>query len=150
MNLSLEQGVVPLELKVAKVIPLFKADDPEKFSNYRPVSILPLFSKILEKLMYKRLLNYVTENKILFEYQFGFREGYSTNLAMTYLIDDLVSSLNKQNCVLGLFLDFSKAFDTVNHDILFQKLYHYGITEFTSGTSGRDLRIFDTRYCGVL
>ena len=69
MNLSLEQGVVPLELKVAKVIPLFKADDPEKFSNYRPVSLLPLFSKILEKLMYKRLLNYVTENKILFEYQ---------------------------------------------------------------------------------
>ena len=127
MNLSLEQGVVPLELKVAKVIPLFKADDPEKFSNYRPVSILPLFSKILEKLMYKRLLNYVTDNKILFEYHFGFREGYSTNLAMTYLIDDLVTSLNKQNCVLGLFLDFSKAFDTVNHDILFQKLYHYGI-----------------------
>ena len=127
MNLSLEQGVVPLELKIAKVIPLFKADDPEKFSNYRPVSILPIFSKILEKLMYKRLLNYVTENKILFKYQFGFREGYSTNLAMTYLIDDLVTSLNKQNCVLGLFLDFSKAFDTVNHDILFQKLSHYGI-----------------------
>ena len=106
MNLSLEQGVVPLELKVARVIPLFKADDPEKFSNYRPVSILPIFSKILEKLMYKRLLNFVMNHDILFDYQFGFREGYSTNLAMSYLIDSMVTSLN-QNCVLGLFLDFS-------------------------------------------
>ena len=127
MNLSLEQGIVPLELKVARVIPLFKADDPEKFSNYRPVSILPIFSKILEKLMYKRLLNFVMSHNILFDYQFGFREGYSTNLAMSYLIDSLVTSLNQQNCVLGLFLDFSKAFDTVNHEILFRKLEHYGI-----------------------
>ena len=127
MNLSLEQGIVPLELKIARVVPLFKADDPEKFSNYRPVSILPIFSKILEKLMYSRILDFITRNSILFDYQFGFREGYSTNLALTYLIDDLVTSLNKQNCVLGLFLDFSKAFDTVNHDILFHKLEHYGI-----------------------
>ena len=127
MNLSLEHGVVPLELKIAKVIPLFKADDPEKFSNYRPVSVLPLFSKILERLMYQRTLDFVMNHDILFDYQFGFREGYSTNLAMSYLIDSLVTSLNKQNCVLGLFLDFSKAFDTVNHEILFRKLEHYGI-----------------------
>ena len=94
MNLSLEQGIVPLELKIARVVPLFKADDPEKFSNYRPVSILPIFSKILEKLMYSRILAFITKNNILFDYQFGFREGYSTNLALSYLIDDLVTSLN--------------------------------------------------------
>ena len=127
MNLSLTQGVVPLEMKIARVIPLFKADDPEKFSNYRPVSILPILSKILEKLMYARVLNFVTANDIIFDYQFGFREGYSTNLAMSFLIDSLVTSLNKNNYVLGLFLDFSKAFDTVNHEILFGKLEHYGI-----------------------
>ena len=85
LNLSLSQGVFPSELKTARVVPIFKADDPEKFSNYRPVSVLTLFSKILEKLMYRRLLDFVSTHNILFEYQFGFREGYSTNLAMTYL-----------------------------------------------------------------
>ena len=127
MNASIMQGVVPSQLKIARVIPIFKCDNPELFSNYRPVSVLPLFSKILEKLMFKRLINFVNDKNLIFDYQFGFREGYSTGLAMTHLVDSLVTSLDEQNVVLGLFLDFSKAFDTVDHTILFQKLEHYGI-----------------------
>lgn len=127
LNLSLEHGVFPDELKIARVIPIFKSGDPQLLSNYRPVSVLPTFSKIFEKVMYARLISYVTRFSILFEHQFGFREGYSTGLAMNHLVDSLVTSLDKKNVVLGLFLDFSKAFDTVDHDILFQKLEHYGI-----------------------
>ena len=77
MNLSISKGVFPTELKVARVIPLFKANDPMSFSNYRPVSVLPLFSKILERLMYKRLLSFINKHEILYDYQFGFRKKFS-------------------------------------------------------------------------
>ena len=79
LNLSLSSGVFPSELKMARVIPLLKAGDPLLFSNYRPVSILPLFSKILERLMYNRLLAFINEHKLLYVFQFGFRLGHSHN-----------------------------------------------------------------------
>ena len=126
-NLSITQGVFPHELKVAKVIPLFKSNDPMVFSNYRPVSVLPLFSKIFERLMYNRLLSFVNKCKLLYEYQFGFRCGHSPELALTCLVDKISNALENGEYVLGLFLDFSKAFDTVNHDILFEKLEYLGI-----------------------
>ena len=126
-NLCISQGVFPTELKIARVIPLYKAGDPLLFSNYRPVSVLPLFSKILERLMYNRLLSFVNENKILYSYQFGFRFGHSPSLALIILIDKVSKALENGEYVLGLFLDFSKAFDTVNHTILYQKLEYYGI-----------------------
>ncbi len=92
-NLSLEQGVFPNELKLAKVTPIFFLNDPTLFANYRPVSVLSFFSKTLEKLMYKRILTYIGNNNILFDKQFGFREGHSTSHALTVLCNKLCEPL---------------------------------------------------------
>ena len=127
MNLSLTTGVFPSELKIARVIPLLKAGDPMQFSNYRPVSVLPLFSKILERLMYNRVISFINKHNLLYLFQFGFRKGYGTNMAMIYLVDKISNAIENGDYVLGLFLDFTKAFDTVNHKILLQKLEFYGI-----------------------
>ena len=97
------------------------------FNNYRPVSILPVFSKILEKLMYSRILYFINKLKLLFGCQFGFREKPGTDIALIVLLDKIMSSINDGEIVLGVFLDLSKAFDTVNHDILLKKLHKYGI-----------------------
>ena len=97
------------------------------FSNFRPVSVLPLFSKILERLMYNRLLAFIEKHNLLYSYQFGFRVGHSPGLALIYLIDKISNALDNGECVIGIFLDVSKAADTVNHDILLKKLDHYGI-----------------------
>ena len=126
-NISFSKGIFPTEFKIAKVIPLFKSGNMMEFSNYRPVSILPLFSKILERLMYNRLLSFINKHKLLYSFQFGFRAGHSPELALFYLIDKISDALGRGEYVLGLFLDFSKAFDTVNHKILFTKLEFYGI-----------------------
>jgi hypothetical protein len=126
-QLSLSQGIFPSELKTAKVIPLYKCNDASMISNYRPVSILSIFSKLLERIMYNRIIDFINTNDILYDLQFGFRSGHSTNLALIYLVDRLYSEINSGNFVLGVFLDLRKAFDTVNHAILLGKQYSYGI-----------------------
>ena len=127
MNLSLSSGIFPEELKIAWVIPLFKSGDAMLFCNYRPISVLPLFSKILERLMYNRLISFINKHNLLFNFQFGFRRGPLHKFSIDLYSGYISSSLDTGEYVLGLFLYFTKAFDTVNHDILLQKLQHLGI-----------------------
>ena len=126
-NLSLLSGIFPNELKITRVVPLFKSGDPQHFSNYRPVSILPIFSKILERLVYNRILSHINSHNLLYCNQFGFRNEHSPNLAMICLVDNILNALEKGEYVLGLFLDFSKAFDTVKQQILLKKMEYYGV-----------------------
>ena len=127
LNFSLAQGIFPNELKVSNIIPLFKAEDPMMFNNYRPVSLLSIFSKIYDKAMYSRIVDFLETHKILYDKQFGFRKNHSAFMAHMLLVDTLIEALQNQEFVIGVFLDFSKAFDTVDHSILLTKLCHYGI-----------------------
>jgi len=127
INLSFAQGAFPHELKIANIIPIFKAGEKDIIGNYRPVSLLTTVSKVFEKAFYKRLSSFVTHHKILYNLQFGFRESHSTHMAVIKLLDRVIDSLDKGEFAAAIFLDFSKAFDTVNHNILLDKLNHYGI-----------------------
>ena len=115
--MSFSKGRLPNQLKIAKVTPVFKNGDPSLIHNYIPISVLPVFSKIYERLMYNRLMVYVTKNNVLLKYQFGFRKGYSTDIALTILIDKSTNAMDKGEHIIGFFLDLAKAFDTVNHTI---------------------------------
>ena len=125
-NMSLSEGVFPTQLKIADVVPLYKCDDPMIFNHYRPVSLCTL-SKVFEKVMYNRLIKFLEKFSILYEYQFRFRRKRSTHLALITLVDKLTQAVENGEYVIGVFLDFPKAFDTVNHEILLDKLYHYGV-----------------------
>ena len=127
INLSLQTGIFPDDLKLAKVIPLFKKGDPELFTNYRPISILSFFSKVFEKFAYNQPIKYLENNFILYNFQFGFRKAYSTEMAVAYLVNKISEALDRRDHAISIFLDLSKAFDTVNHHIILEKLSHYGI-----------------------
>ena len=128
INCSFSSGVIPDETKIAKICPIFKDGIKNYFSNYRPISVLPSFSKIFEKLIYNRLLKYLNVKGILSKNQFGFRSGFSTYMALLDIHDKISKAIDDGNYSIGIFIDLSKAFDTVNHNILFKKLEHYGIT----------------------
>ena len=125
--MSLIQGIVPDEMKIAKVIPIFKAKNKELFTNYRPISLLPVISKILEKVVHCRLYSFLTRYNILNDSQYGFRHKHSTINAITEITNDIMSSFDMKHTSLAVYLDLSKAFDTIDHSILLKKMEHYGI-----------------------
>ena len=127
INLSFSTGVFPEILKVAKVIPLHKGDSTDELNNFRPISLLSIFDKIMEKLMHKRLYMFLEEHKILYEKQFGFQKKSSTAHSLIEITEKIRESIDNGKYGCGIFIDLKKAFDTVNHEILLKKLEHYGI-----------------------
>ena len=128
INQSLCTGIFPSKLKIAKVLPLYKnKGDCHLFDNYRPISLLPTISKIFEKVVHKQLYEYFTENNLFYKSQYGYRKGHSTELAALELADRISQHLDKGEIPIAIFLDLSKAFDTLDHKILLSKLQYYGV-----------------------
>lgn len=126
-NECVESGYFPDFLKVAKVTPIHKAGSRKDVNNYRPISVLSVLSKILEKLLVDRLLHYLRDRHVLYDNQFGFRLGSSTLTAANELVDDIYEAMDTRRITGVLFLDLKKAFDTINHDMLLKKLEFYGV-----------------------
>ena len=119
---------MPNSLKLAKVgVTFHKKCDKHSVQTYRPISLLPAFSKILERIIYNRLYKHLLQNNILAKEQFGFRPLYSTEMALLCTLEQILTSLDNKETVMAIFIDLSKAFDSLDHNVLLYKLEHYGI-----------------------
>ena len=127
LNQSLITGIFPDSLKIARVLPLFKKGDRYMFDNYRPISLLPSISKIFEKVVHSQLYQYFQSKNLLYKHQYGFRPEHSVELATLEFVDRILKCLDENFTPFSIFIDLSKAFDTLNHDILLHKLSYYGI-----------------------
>ena len=122
-------GIFSDILKIAKVKPILKKNKKTIMSNYRPISILPVLSKIIESVMYSQLMHYFSENKVFSTQQYGFRPNRSTEIAALELMDRNIDNMNKSRCPINLYVDLSKAFDSLDHNILLSKLIFYGLDD---------------------
>jgi len=147
LNQTLNTGIFPNKLKVAKVLPIFKKDDSMKFENYRPVSVLPSVSKVFERVIHNQLYSYFDINNLLYNSQYGFRCQHSTELAALETLDRIIDAMDMDKIPLNIYLDLSKAFDTLDHNILIKKLKYYGL----QGVSVKLLENYlDNRYQYVI
>jgi hypothetical protein len=128
VNQSLHNGIFPHSLKLAKVLPIFKKGDKSLLDNYRPISLLSSLSKIFEKVVHKQIYNYFESNKLFFVNQYGFRPSHSTEFATLALTDHILNLLDNDKIPFSIFMDLSKAFDTLDHSILLNKLRFYGLS----------------------
>jgi len=126
INDSIQIGNFPLSLKTSKIIPVYKNGTKTSLSNYRPISLQCTFSKILEKIISKFILSHFEDNNLLMNQQHGYRKWHNCQTALAVVYDQIQEKLSEKKFVVGIFLDLSKAFDTLNHEILFQKLKYYG------------------------
>ena len=126
-NKSFLEGCFPDSMKISRIVPIFKAGDKNTLDNYRPISILPQFSKVLEKLFQNRLLNFVEKNNVLNDNQYGFRRNRSTTIALFDLSQKVSTFLENKLSALGIFVDLRKAFDTIDHGILLKKIEYMGV-----------------------
>ena len=145
-NYSLSTGCFPTKMKYAEVVPLYKSKSKLEPSNYRPISLLITISKILEKKMYSRTYKFLDENNQIYRSQYGFRAKHSCEHAIGELVSNIVKNQQKEKYTASLFLDLSKAFDTLDHKLLLHKLETYGIRGvalqwFESYLSNRKLRV---------
>ena len=161
LNRSFEEGIFPNIFKTAKVVPIFKKKGSRKnIEQYRPVSLINSMSKLIEKIVYKRVANFLDRNKFFTNRQFGFRKQMSTSHAITLLVDSITKNMNSKNKTLGIFLDLSRAFDLIDHEILLYKLNHYGFRGisnvwFRSYLSNRTQQVevdsdLSDNICGIL
>ena len=126
LNQTLKTGIFPDKLKISKIIPLYKKDDKHQAINYRPISLLPAISKIFEKIIHNQINHYFTSHKLFYAGQYGFRQGHSAELAALEITDRITKLLDKGEVPFNIYLDLSKAFDTIDHHILIHKLKFYG------------------------
>jgi hypothetical protein len=154
-HLSLSTGTIPSQLKIAKVIPIFKSGDPTALDNYRPISLLSNFSKILEKIVGNRLTTHIEENNLFSPVQYGFRKNRSTVHPLVHFTNAVSNALNKKHHVIAIFCDLRKAFDTVDHSILLKKLKNFGLGDaelgwFKNYLSNRKQFVFIEGKCSPL
>jgi len=128
-NLSLSKGIFPSKLKCSRVVPVFKSGEHLNCDNYRPISLVSAISKILEKIVALKLTNFLDINKLLYNFQFGFQKGLSTEHNLLHLTNFVSHALNDDKYCIGIFLDLKKAFDLVSHDILLKKLKNLGVND---------------------
>jgi len=127
INCSFTYGIFPQALKTAKIVPIFKRDARDNFTNYRPISLLRYFSKFFEKIMYERIIGFLIKNNVIFPSQHGFQAGHSPSMSLLSMQDRISNAIDRNEYSLGIFFDLAKAFDTVDHGILLSKLERYGI-----------------------